>query len=77
MAMEKVPYRAKFGKLLYLSTATRPDICHVVSMVSRFNQNPGRQHWEAVKRIVKYLIGTPNMVGIVLGGHLENPFLLS
>ncbi|XP_037494551.1 secreted RxLR effector protein 161-like [Jatropha curcas] len=34
---------------------TRPDICFAVGMVSRFQSNPGREHWTAVKHIIKYL----------------------
>jgi hypothetical protein len=43
------PYQSAVGALLYLSTTTRPDIAYVVSKVARFNQNPGVQHWIAVK----------------------------
>jgi hypothetical protein len=28
---------------------TRPDLAHVVSVVSRFMHNPGKEHWNAVK----------------------------
>jgi hypothetical protein len=34
--MKKVPYSA-VGSLVYLASGTRPDISHVVSVVSRFN----------------------------------------
>ncbi len=43
------PYQSAVEALLYLSTTTRPDIAYVVSKVARFNQNPGVQHWIAVK----------------------------
>ncbi|XP_037494319.1 secreted RxLR effector protein 161-like [Jatropha curcas] len=36
-------------------TLNRPDICFAVGMVSRFQSNPGREHWTAVKHIIKYL----------------------
>jgi transposase InsO family protein len=57
-AMKKVPYREAVGALLYLSTATRPDLAQAVSQVARFCENPGKQHWEAVLRIFRYLAGT-------------------
>jgi hypothetical protein len=54
--MKKVPYLSAVGSLVYLGT--RPDISHVVSVVSRFNSNPGVQHWKAVQRIFRYIKGT-------------------
>jgi transposase InsO family protein len=57
-AMKKFPYRAAVGALLYLSTATRPDLAQAVSQVARFCENPGPQHWNAVLRIFRYLAGT-------------------
>jgi hypothetical protein len=43
---------------MYAMVATRPDIAHVVGVVSRFMHNPGRLHWNAVKHIFRYLVGT-------------------
>jgi hypothetical protein len=37
---------------------TRPDIAHAVGVVSRYMSNPGKQHWEAVKWIMRYLKGS-------------------
>ncbi|CAN1237861.1 Retrovirus-related Pol polyprotein from transposon TNT 1-94, partial [Linum grandiflorum] len=36
---------------------TRPDIAHAVGVVSRFLSNPGKEHWAAVKWILRYLRG--------------------
>ena len=58
--MDKVPYRAAVGSLMYLMVATRPDLAAAVGCVSQFMQNPGRVHWEAVKRIMRYVKGTLN-----------------
>lgn len=52
------PYREAVGSLLYLSKGTRPDISFSVSMVSRYMEKPTKLHWNAVKRIMKYLKGT-------------------
>ncbi|GKE33991.1 hypothetical protein Tco_1453313 [Tanacetum coccineum] len=38
--------------------ASRPDIAHVVRVVSRFMSIPGREHWEAIKWLLRYLKGT-------------------
>jgi hypothetical protein len=40
---------------------TRPDITFAVSTVAQFLENPGAMHWEAVKRIFRYLKGTRNL----------------
>ena len=56
--MKKVPYREALGKLLYLSIATRPDISYAVGVLCRFSENPGREHWAALKRVIRYLKGT-------------------
>ena len=46
--MSKVPYALAIGSLMYAIVCTRPDIAHVVGVVSRFMSRPGKQHWEAV-----------------------------
>ena len=51
-------YQAVVGSLLYLSTKTRPDIVYAVGSVARFCANPTKEHWTAVKRILRYLNGT-------------------
>ncbi|XP_035210361.1 secreted RxLR effector protein 161-like [Stegodyphus dumicola] len=43
---------------MYLSMATRPDITYAVNLLSQFNINPGKEHWHAAKRILRYLKGT-------------------
>ncbi|GJT03685.1 retrovirus-related pol polyprotein from transposon TNT 1-94 [Tanacetum coccineum] len=62
----KVPYANAVGSLMYLMVCTRPDIAYAVSVVSRYLANSGKNHWEAVKWILKYLRGTAN-VGLVYG----------
>ena len=37
-----------------------------VSILSQFMRNPGREHWEAVKRVIRYLKGSADM-GLTLG----------
>jgi hypothetical protein len=46
---------------MYLAVSTRPDIAHVVSMLSQFNTNFGEQHWRAAKRVLRYLKNTENL----------------
>jgi len=56
--MRNTPYHEAVGSLMYASLGTRPDISFAVQTVSRFATNPGVAHWEAVKRIFRYLKGT-------------------
>lgn len=56
--MRDVPYREAVGSLMYAAIGTRPDITFAVTALSQFMQNPGRMHWDAVKRVLRYLKGT-------------------
>ena len=40
---------------MYAMLCTRPNICFIVGMVSRYQSNPGQGHWTAIKHILKYL----------------------
>ncbi|CAN1804946.1 Retrovirus-related Pol polyprotein from transposon RE1 [Linum perenne] len=50
-------YRQVVGSLQY-ATITRPDITYVVNRVCQYMHAPTTQHWQAVKRILRYLNGT-------------------
>ena len=65
--MADVPYREAVGKLIHPANWTRPDIAYAVSQVSRYMKSPGREHWKAVKHIMRYLKGTAGL-GIEYGG---------
>ena len=42
--MAKVPYSSVIGSLMYAMVCTRPDIAHAVGVVSRFLENPRKEH---------------------------------
>ena len=69
-AMRKVPYRSAIGKLRYLADGTRPDIAAILGILSQFLCNPGRAHWDAVKKIIRYLKGTQHH-GLVWGQNTD------
>eukprot|EP00253_Pinus_taeda_P028449 PITA_28449 len=50
-------YKSIVGSLMYL-TATRLNIMHAVSLISRFMERPKETHWQAAKRILRYVNGT-------------------
>jgi hypothetical protein len=54
----KLRYSQIIGSLMYLTSATRPDISFATSKLSRFTSNPGNAHWCALERVMRYLRGT-------------------
>ncbi|UYV63998.1 hypothetical protein LAZ67_2006285 [Cordylochernes scorpioides] len=56
--VKKVEYQSLIGSLIYLSVSTRPDIAYAVSALGQFSNDPRRQHWNAAKRVLRYLKGT-------------------
>jgi hypothetical protein len=62
-------YQRIVGKLIYL-TITKPDITFVVSLLSQYMHAPIAQHFDMMKRILRYLKGTIGR-GIVMtrNGH--------
>jgi len=56
--LRDVPYAAAIGSLLYCALATRPDIAHAMSILSKFTSEPRELHWNGVKRVFRYLKGT-------------------
>ncbi|GJS34883.1 retrovirus-related pol polyprotein from transposon TNT 1-94 [Tanacetum coccineum] len=61
MEMSRVPYTSAVGSLMFAMICTRLDIAHAVGVVSRYMAEPGREHWEAVKRILRYVKGTSDV----------------
>ena len=57
-SFNKIDYIRAIGALMYLSQATRPDLAYAVSFLSRFSSDPSFKHWQAVKRVFRYLNGT-------------------
>ncbi|KAK1611506.1 hypothetical protein QYE76_035179 [Lolium multiflorum] len=68
--MSKIPYASAVGSIMYAMLCTRPDIAHVVSLTSRYQSDPGMEHWTAVKNILKYLKRTKDMF-LCYGGDQE------
>jgi hypothetical protein len=59
--MVKVPYANAVGCLMYAMVYTRPDISQAVSVVAKYMANPGKEHWNAIKWILRYLKGTKEL----------------
>lgn len=46
---------------MFLAVVSRPDIAYSVNSVNKYVNNHNENHWQAVKRIFRYLIGTTNI----------------
>ncbi|KAE9312992.1 hypothetical protein PR003_g19619 [Phytophthora rubi] len=51
-------YRGALGMLMYLATCTRPDLAYALGQLSRFVSKPTTKHVGALKRVLRYLVGT-------------------
>jgi len=58
MEMSRVPYVSVVGSLMFAMICIRPDIAQAVGAASRYLANPGREHWNTIKRILRYIKGT-------------------
>ena len=58
--VEKVRYQAVIGSITYTVTVTRPDLAQALGLIIQFASNPSKEHWTAVKRILRYIKGTIN-----------------
>lgn len=74
--VDRVLYQSIVGSLLYVSTATRPDISYCVGVLSKFNSSPNETHLTAAKRVLRYLKGTMDY-GITFCKSEGSPFIYS
>src|SRR5882724_9186230 len=63
------PYKELVRSLMYAATATWLDIAFATSILSQFAQAPAKVHWEAAKRVVRYLKTTPDLELTYGTGH--------
>ncbi|CAM8876419.1 unnamed protein product [Rhodiola kirilowii] len=66
--MLNVPYDVAVGSIMYGMICTRPDLAFSISVLSRYMSNPGIKHWEAMKYLLRYLLGTKGL-GLVYKDH--------
>jgi hypothetical protein len=66
--MSRIPYANVEGSLMYVMVSTRLYISHAVGVVSRYMENLGKEHCEAVKWVLWYLRGTTDYYITYNGG---------
>ena len=80
--MSRVLYASVVGSLMYAMVCSRPNLSHAVSVISRYMSNLGKEHWNAMKWIFRYLSGIANL-GIMfsyneglkeLAGYVDSDF---
>jgi hypothetical protein len=57
-ACDPTIYQSIIGSLMYVITATCPDIAYGIGGLSRYNHDPSNEHMVALKRVYRYLNGT-------------------
>ncbi|GKC18490.1 retrovirus-related pol polyprotein from transposon TNT 1-94 [Tanacetum coccineum] len=79
-AINETQYRGMIGSLMYL-TASRPGIQFSTCLCARYQANPKESHLIVVKRIFRYLKGTPSLglwypkcSGFDLKGYLDSDY---
>lgn len=58
LKMENVPYSNVIGSIMYVMISTRPDLSYSISLLSKFMSNPGYEHWNALKWLLRYINST-------------------
>ena len=56
--MSHKPYCPILGSVMWGQLATRPDLSFAVSLLSRFQVNPGNEHWNALMHVIGYIKNT-------------------
>ncbi|KAI5333285.1 hypothetical protein L3X38_023416 [Prunus dulcis] len=56
------PYASLVGSLMYAQVCTRSDFAFAISVLGRFQANPGNAHWMAAKKVKTYLQRTKSFV---------------
>ena len=78
--MANVPYARGVGKVMYYYVATGPQIGYITRVLAQFMANPDRPHWEALKRVMRYMKGakdewlTLGRTGDELEGYTDADF---
>ena len=40
---------------MYITNCTRPDIAYSINRLARYTNNPAKEHWFALVRVLRYL----------------------
>jgi hypothetical protein len=68
-------YPSLLGSLKYAGVCTRPDNSTALSILGSTHVNPTMAHMQALKKVLRYLKGAPNL-RLRLGGDADNSLQL-
>jgi hypothetical protein len=60
--MKSVPYILTVGRLMYAQLRTRPNLAFVIGMLGRYQKNLGIDHWNGIKKVLRYIQGTKDLM---------------
>jgi hypothetical protein len=60
MCKSQLEYASVIRRLIYGIHCIKIDIAFAIGMLSRFTSNPGKEHWDDIPRILRYLMKTMN-----------------
>jgi hypothetical protein len=60
--MKLVPYASVVESIMYAQVCTRPNLVFVTRMLSRYQKNLGKPHWDGVKKVLRYLQDTKGLM---------------
>ena len=69
--MNRILYALTVSSIMYVMTCTRPDMVHLLGIVSRYQSDLDEAHWKVVKTILKYLKNTKDQELIYIESDLK------
>jgi hypothetical protein len=72
-----IQYQSIIGGLMYAACATRPDIAYAVSALSQYGARPNSTHFNALKRVLRYLRGSTGLSLTFTGSNDLSPQLVA
>jgi hypothetical protein len=55
---KSITYASAVRSIMYVQVCMHPDLAFVTGLLGRFQSNPGMKHWNATKKVLRYLQGT-------------------
>ena len=69
-------YQSTVGALMYAACVTRPDITYAVTVLAQYSARPHTSHFNALKRVLRYLRGTTDQTLTYTGTSDPTPLLV-
>jgi len=66
--MKGIHYSSALGCLMYAMLFIQPDLSHAIGILSRYQKNPGEEHWKQIKHVLRYVKGTLDY-SLCFNGH--------